>query len=100
MGGLACLRKSPPIALLADLLVERFSPQTTLPMIGGSRAQTRFVLAGATALFVGLKFVFHIHFSLFGFGFWAAVVLTAILLFATIRASQGQSIMPSGSSRT
>jgi hypothetical protein len=99
-GWLGVLAVITAIVLIADLLVERFSPQTTLPMIGGSRTQTRFVLACVTALFVALKFLFHIHFSLFGFGFWAAIVLTAILVFSTIRANQGQSIMPSGSSRT
>ncbi len=35
---------------------------------------------------MALKFLFHIHFSLFGFGFWAAVVLTAALVFLTVRA--------------
>jgi hypothetical protein len=84
------------ILLLADLWIERFSPQTQLPTIGGSREQTRFVLAGATTLLVGLKFLFHIHFSLFGFGFWAAVVLSAILMFATIRQAQGHSVVRSG----
>jgi hypothetical protein len=96
-GWLGVLAVISAILLLVDLGIERFSPQTQLPMIGGSREQTRFVLAGATALFVGLKFLFHIHFSLFGFGFWAAVVLTAILLFATIRAAQGHSVVPTGS---
>ena len=41
---------------------------------------TRLALAGICALFVALKFLFHIHFSLFGFGFWGAVVLTAGLV--------------------
>lgn len=63
-------------ALIADLAVERLSPQTTVPSIGGSRGQTRFVLALAAALFVALKFLFHIHFSYFGWGFYVAVVLT------------------------
>jgi hypothetical protein len=84
------------IALLADLLFERFSPQTQLPVIGGSREQTRFVLACVATAFIFLKFLFHIHFSLFGFGFWGAVVLTAILMFASIRVRGGQSVIPSG----
>jgi uncharacterized membrane protein YedE/YeeE len=87
------------IALLVDLGVERLSPQTQMPMVGGSRATTRLVLAGIAAVFVVLKFLFHIHFSLFGFGFWAAVVLTAALVFSALRVSQGQTIMPAGTTR-
>ena len=83
------------LALIADLAVDRLG-NVELPAIKGSRPDTRLVLAAVAAGFVGLKFLFHIHFSLFGFGFWACVVLTGILLFATIRASQGQSVMPSG----
>jgi hypothetical protein len=94
-GWLGVLAVIAALALIADLGIERLSPQTTLPTIGGSRAQTRLVLTGITALFVILKFLFHIHFSLFGFGFWAAVVLTAALVFASLRVNQGQSIIRS-----
>jgi hypothetical protein len=94
-GWLGVLAVLAAIALIADLGIERLSPQTTLPTIGGSRAQTRLVLTGITALFVVLKFLFHIHFSLFGFGFWAAVVLTIALVFASLRVNQGQSIIRS-----
>jgi hypothetical protein len=45
--------------------------------------------------FLALKFIFHVHFSYFGFGFWAAVVLTAGLVYATFRVSRGQPIAPS-----
>ena len=38
------------------------------------------------ALFVALKFLFHIHFSLFGFGFWAALVLTVALVYFALQA--------------
>jgi hypothetical protein len=93
-GWLGVLAVIAAIALLVDLVVERLSPQTQMPMIGGSRSQTRLVLAGITAVFVLLKFLFHIHFSYFGFGFWAAVVLTAGLLFSALRVSRGQTIVP------
>jgi hypothetical protein len=63
------------IAAIADLGVERLLPTATLPAIRGSRSETRLVLAGLAGLLIALKFVFHIHFSLFGFGFWAAIVL-------------------------
>jgi hypothetical protein len=81
------------IAVLADLLIERLSPQTTLPNFGGSRTTTRLYLAIGAAVFVALKFVFNIHFSLFGFGFWAGIVLTALLCVATLRASQDRAIL-------
>jgi len=55
---------------LADLAIERFSPQTALPNVGGSRTMTRFVLGIAAVVFLVLKFLFNIHFSDFGFGFW------------------------------
>ena len=80
------------LAILADLLIERLSPQTTLPNLRGSRTATRFVLAAVAAGFVAIKFVLHIHFSLFGFGFWAGIVLAAALLYATRRLSQDQAI--------
>jgi hypothetical protein len=93
-GWLGVLAVIAAIALLVDLVVERLSPQTQMPMFGGSRSQTRLVLAGITAVFVLLKFLFHIHFSYFGFGFWAAVVLTAGLVFSALRVSRGQTIVP------
>jgi hypothetical protein len=85
------------ILVLADLLVERLSPQTTLPNLGGSRTATRFRIAVIAAFFVALKFIFHIHYSLSdgGFGFWAAIVLTAGLVYATLRLSQDKVILDS-----
>jgi hypothetical protein len=86
-GWLGILAVLAALALIADLGVERLSPATHVPMLGGSRAQTRFVLAAAAAVFVALKFLFHIHFSLFGFGFYAAVVLAGGLVFFARQAS-------------
>lgn len=77
------------IALIADLAIERMSPQTTLPAVGGSRGQTRFVLACVVALFVFLKFVLNIHFSEFGIGFWLGVILTAGLVYVAMQARSG-----------
>jgi hypothetical protein len=74
-GWLAILAVLAAIAAVADLGIERLSPTTSLPALRGSRGQTRLILAGVAALMVVLKFLFHIHFSLFGFGFWAAIVL-------------------------
>jgi hypothetical protein len=87
------------IALIADLAIERLSPMTHVPVVGGSRSATRLALAGAAAVFVALKFLFHIHFSLFGFGFWAAVVLTAALVYFALQARNavpGATVRPAG----
>jgi hypothetical protein len=85
-GWLGVLAVLGAIALIVDLGIERLSPGTTVPNIGGSRPQTRFVLACVTALFVALKFLFQIHFDLFGFGFYVAVVLTAALVWVALQA--------------
>ncbi len=69
------------IALIADLALERLSPQTTVPSIGGSRIMTRLALAGVAAFFIALKFLLHIHFSYFDWGFYLAVILTVALLY-------------------
>jgi hypothetical protein len=74
------------VALIADLAIERMSPQTTVPAVNGSRGETRFVLACVAAVFVFLKFVLNIHFSDFGFGFWLGVILTAGLVYVTLQA--------------
>jgi hypothetical protein len=94
-GWLGVLAVITSIALLADLVIERSSPGTALPNIGGSRANTRFVLAGLTALFVALKFLFHLHPTVFGFGFWAAALLTIALVYSTLRVSRDQPIISS-----
>jgi hypothetical protein len=81
------------LALIVDLGIERLSPGTAVPNVGGSRTQTRFVLACLTALFVALKFVFNIHFSDFGFGFYAAVVLTAGLVWVAFQTRSRASVV-------
>jgi hypothetical protein len=82
------------LALGADLVIERLAPHAALPTIGGSRTSMRFLFAVASAVFVGLKFLLHIHFSLFGIGFWAAVVLAAALVYSTRRLSRGEGVLP------
>ncbi|MGI8559437.1 MAG: hypothetical protein ACR2ND_14235 [Solirubrobacteraceae bacterium] len=84
------------LALIADLAIERFSPQSQVPAVSGSRTQTRFVLACVAAVFVVLKFLFHIHFSLFGFGFWAGIVLAAALIYVALQARGASVGAPGG----
>jgi hypothetical protein len=92
-GWLGILGVIAALALIADLAVERLSPQTALPSIGGSRTSTRFVLAAAAAGFVALKFLFHIHFSIFGWGFYVCVIVAVALVFF---AMQARSAAPAG----
>jgi small-conductance mechanosensitive channel len=92
-GWLGILAVLAALAVIADLALERLSPQTTLPAVANSRTMTRFVLACVAAGLVVLKFLFHIHFSLFGFGFWAAVVLAAAFVYLAMRARRG-TVMP------
>lgn len=81
-GWLGVLGVLASLALVADLALEQFS-NANLPAIGGTRSSTRMVLAIAAATCVALKFLFNVHFDLFGFGFWAAVALTiALVVFA------------------
>jgi hypothetical protein len=99
-GWLGILAVLAAVGVAVDVGLERLSPQTQVPAIGGSRTSTRFILAAAAAGFVALKFLFHIHFSLFGFGFWAAVVLAAALVAFASRARQAAPVVvgrPSGS---
>jgi hypothetical protein len=77
------------VALIADLAIERFSPTTHLPVIGSGRENTRFVLAAAVAACVVLKFVLHLHFSWFGWGFYATVLLAGGLVYVTRKAVAG-----------
>jgi hypothetical protein len=82
------------VALIVDLGIERLSPGTALPNIRGSRTETRFVLAAVAALFVALKFVFNIHFSDFGFGFWLGVILTIGLVYVAMQARRAGAVTP------
>ena len=86
-GWLGVLAVISALLILVDLVIEQVSPHTALPAVGGSRAGTRFVLALATALFMGLKFLFHLgHFSNLGIGFWLGLVLVLALVFFALQA--------------
>jgi hypothetical protein len=94
-GWLGILAVIATLVVLADLGVERMSPTTQVPAISASRAVTRFVFAGLAAFFLVLKFLFHInHFSDLGFGFWAALVLTAGLVYFTAQARHAEALVP------
>jgi hypothetical protein len=84
------------LALIADLALERFAPEATIPPIGGSREMTRFALAAAAGAFVLLKWIFHpLHFSgivTFGWGFYVTVVLAAVLVLFSLQLRRGQAL--------
>ncbi len=69
------------LALVADLVIERLAPHVPVPSIAGGRAPTRFAIALIVAAGVILKFLFHVHFSIFGAGFWLGALLTGGLVF-------------------
>jgi hypothetical protein len=85
-GWLAVIAVLVLLAFVADLVIEKFSPQTQLPEIGGSRTNTRFILAAVAVGFMALKFLFHIHFSDFGWGFYASVIVAAAFLYFAMQA--------------
>ncbi len=85
---LACL------ALVADIAVERFSPQTQVPLLN-SRVHTRFVIAAVAAALIVLKFLFHIHFTgvvKFGWGFYVDIIVTAALVYFALQVRNGVTI--------
>ena len=88
-GWLGVLAVIAAVALIVDLGIERLSPQTQVPALGGSRTDTRFLFASAVALFVSLKFIFHLgHFGDLGYGFWLAAACTVALVITASRARQ------------
>jgi hypothetical protein len=101
-GWLAIIAVIASLAVVVDLAIERLSPETEVPAISGSRTNTRFVLVAIAAAFVFLKFLFHIHFNDFGWGFYVIVIVTAALVYFAYQAHASGSIAfggPSGGSR-
>jgi hypothetical protein len=88
-GWLGVLAVLASLAIVVDLVVDRMT-EAQLPAVGGSRAMTRLCLAIGAAACVALKFLLNVHFNLFGFGFWAAVVLAAALVVFANRARDAE----------
>lgn len=77
--------------LIADVALERLSPETTVPTLASDRPTTRFVLAIIAGGLIGVKFLFHIgRFGELALGFWLAVLLVAALIAVTRRARQAE----------
>jgi hypothetical protein len=86
-GWLGVLALLAVVALLADLAIERLSPQTQLPMIGGSRAATRTLLAWTGVGLLAFKLLIHLG-SAGGIGFWGALLLGGGLVYMTRRVQE------------
>jgi len=65
------------VALVVDFALARFSPATQVPTTALGREMTRAAGAGLVALLLVIKFLAHT--SNFGWGFFAAIILTAIV---------------------
>jgi hypothetical protein len=92
-GWLGVLAVISSLLILVDLLIEQLSPQTAVPAIGGSRTNTRFVLALATAVFMALKFIFHLgSFSNLGLGFWIGAALVIALVYFSLQARNAATV--------
>jgi hypothetical protein len=79
------------VAFIADLAMEKLSPQTTLPSVGGSRTMTRFVIAGVIGGLLVIKFIAHI--GDFGWGFFVCVVALGALEYLAMQA-RGAGVAP------
>ncbi len=88
-GFLGVLALLAAVAAVADLLIERYSPATQIPPLGGSREVTRFILACVAAACVVLKFLLHIHFNYFGWGFYITVIAAGVMVYAARQARNG-----------
>ena len=67
------------LAIVADIALERLSPQTQIPSLSGSRTMTRLAIVGVTIVLLVIKFLAHI--GSFGWGFFVTIVITGALAY-------------------
>ncbi len=79
------------IWLLLDLGIQRFRPDVKVPTLRDGRTM-RFVLAVAAAVFLVFKLLLHPH--NLGWGFFFAVIVAIVLLYAALQVSRGASPIP------
>lgn len=77
------------IAVVADLALARFSPQTQLPTTQLGRDLTRAAACGLLLLLLAIKFISHV--GDFGFGFFVDVVFAIVVATGAWFISQGKS---------
>jgi hypothetical protein len=92
-GWLGVLAVLAALALLADLMLDRLGA-TNLPSIGGGRAVTRFMFAGAAAVCVAFKFFLHVSFTAHHWdaGFWIAVVVAGAIVALAVQSLRAESL--------
>lgn len=80
------------LLFVADLAVERLSPQTKLPAINDSRTTTRLAIAGVTLLLLVIKFLAHV--GDFGWGFFLSAIAVGVLVYFAFQARTGEIKIP------
>jgi hypothetical protein len=76
------------IAIVLDLALARFSPQTQLPTTQLGRDMTRVVACGVLLLFLFIKFIAHV--GDFGWGFFVDVILALLVSYGAWAIAQGK----------
>jgi hypothetical protein len=83
------------LSIVIDLAIERLT-SWKVPAIGGTQSINRLILAGVTAAFVLLKFLLHVDFRYFGWGFYLGVVLTIALVYFAVQARNAPAVTTAG----
>jgi hypothetical protein len=93
-GWLGVIALAAAVAVFADIGLEHFAPDAPVPALRGDRKGTRFMVSVLAAGAIALKFLLHVHFGWFGFGFYLCVVDVAALVLITHRAHGGTLSFP------
>ena len=77
------------IAVIVDLLLARFSPQTTIPTTALGRDMTRVAAVGLVALLMLIKLISHT--GNYGWGFFVDIILLIVVAAGAWLNAQGKS---------
>ena len=86
------------IAVIVDLLLARFSPQTTLPTTALGRDMTRVAAVALVVLLMLIKLISHI--GNYGWGFYVDIILLIVVAVGAWMNAQGKSTQVGSSSST
>ena len=86
------------IAVIVDLLLARFSPQTTLPTTALGRDMTRVAAVALVVLLMLIKLISHI--GNYGWGFYVDIILLIVVAAGAWLNAQGKSTQVGSSSST
>ncbi len=76
------------VAILVDLAIARFSPDTQIPTTGLGRDMTRVAACGLLLLLLFIKFIAHV--GDFGWGFFVDVILALVVTAGCWMIAQGK----------